>query len=85
MLIIVGLWIYGAIVQSREKISSSPEKHIQDSSVARSNIRTKVIMFSFEQASAYQEASIHRKQKVFSNGECPLVIEHCLTNKPKVL
>lgn len=85
MLIIVGLWIYGDIVQSREKILSSPGKYIQDSSETMSNMRTKVIMFAFEQDSASQEASIHRKQKVFSNGEYPLVIEHCLANKPKVL
>lgn len=55
---IVGLWIYGATVQSREKISSSPEKHFQDSSQTMSNMRTKVILSAFEQDSAYQEASI---------------------------
>lgn len=72
-------------MQSREEILSSPEKHTQDSSETTSIMREKVILFAFEQDCAYQEGSISRKQKVFSNGECPLVTEHCSTNKPKVL
>lgn len=75
MLIIVGVWIYGAIVQSREKILSSPEKHTQDSSETISNMRARVILFAFKQDSAYQEGSISKKQKVSSSGQCPLVIE----------
>lgn len=74
-----------SIVQSREKISSSAEKEIQDSSVPTSNMRAKVMLFAFKQDCGHQEGSVSRKQKVSSNGECPLVIEHCSTNKPGVL
>lgn len=49
------------------------------------NIRAKVTLFAFKQDRTHQEGSISRKQKVSSNEECPLVIEHFSTNKPKVL